>query len=141
VLRDGDARTQVMVHSKLMIVDDTLLRVGSANLNNRSMGLDTECDLVIEGLREDTRRAIAGTRWRLLGEHLGVEPDEIEAATESLGSMVAAIDSLNTGARGMACFEALTTPGPVAPVACTALLDPCRPFEPLWFLKRKKQKP
>ena len=27
-----------MVHSKVMVVDDALLRVGSANLNNRSFG-------------------------------------------------------------------------------------------------------
>ena len=43
-----------MVHSKVMIVDDTLLRVGSANLNNRSMGTDTECDLALEA-RNDGR--------------------------------------------------------------------------------------
>ena len=29
------------VHSKLMIADDDLLTVGSANLSNRSMGFDT----------------------------------------------------------------------------------------------------
>ncbi len=32
------------LHSKLMIVDDEVLRIGSANFSNRSMGLDTECD-------------------------------------------------------------------------------------------------
>jgi hypothetical protein len=31
----------VKVHSKVMIVDDEIARIGSANLNNRSMGLDT----------------------------------------------------------------------------------------------------
>jgi phosphatidylserine/phosphatidylglycerophosphate/cardiolipin synthase-like enzyme len=139
VLR-GDCETAVMVHSKLMIIDDQLLRVGSANLNNRSMGVDTECDLAIEGVRDDTRRAINAVRWRLLGEHLDVSPEEIAAATERLGSMVAAIDSFNKGARGMACFNALTTPGPIKPVACTGLLDPGRPFEPLWFLKRRKRR-
>ena len=38
----------IMIHSKVMIIDDCLLRVGSANLNQRSMGADTECDLTIE---------------------------------------------------------------------------------------------
>src|SRR5688572_2485514 len=46
--------TCIDVHAKMMIVDDRFVRIGSANLANRSMGLDTECDLCIaaEG-RED----------------------------------------------------------------------------------------
>ena len=38
----------IHVHAKVLVVDDTFLRVGSSNLNNRSMGFDTECDLGIE---------------------------------------------------------------------------------------------
>ena len=38
----------IIVHAKLTIIDDTLLRIGSANINNRSMGFDSECDLVLE---------------------------------------------------------------------------------------------
>jgi phosphatidylserine/phosphatidylglycerophosphate/cardiolipin synthase-like enzyme len=40
----------VDVHSKLMIVDDEWLRIGSSNLSNRSMRVDTECDVVVEAL-------------------------------------------------------------------------------------------
>ena len=40
--------TPLAVHSKLMIVDDRYLRVGSANLSNRSFGYDWECDLTLE---------------------------------------------------------------------------------------------
>ena len=47
-----------MVHSKVMIVDDRLLRIGSANLNNRSMGTDSECDLALEARSEAERAAI-----------------------------------------------------------------------------------
>src|SRR5687768_3862454 len=36
------------VHSKLMIADERVLRVGSSNLCSRSMAVDTECDVVIE---------------------------------------------------------------------------------------------
>src|SRR5687768_16761441 len=32
------------IHSKVMIIDDTVLRIGSSNLCNRSMAFDTECD-------------------------------------------------------------------------------------------------
>ena len=53
-----------MVHSKVMIVDDRLLRVGSANLNNRSMGTDTECDLAIEARNGDRARTRSATSAR-----------------------------------------------------------------------------
>jgi uncharacterized membrane protein YdjX (TVP38/TMEM64 family) len=39
---------QLKVHSKVMVTDDHWLRVGSSNLTNRSMGLDTECDILLE---------------------------------------------------------------------------------------------
>ena len=42
------ARPRSTVHAKLLIVDDTILRIGSANFNNRSMGLDSECDVFID---------------------------------------------------------------------------------------------
>ena len=57
---------EVHIHAKLIIVDDVFLRVGSSNLNNRSMGLDTECDLAIEGLDPRTRATIAQLRDRLV---------------------------------------------------------------------------
>ena len=44
LLCDGAHETfrATYIHSKLMIVDDRFLTVGSANLTNRSMGLDSE---------------------------------------------------------------------------------------------------
>ena len=36
------------VRAKVLVVDDVLVRVGSSNLNNRSLALDTECDLAVE---------------------------------------------------------------------------------------------
>ncbi len=47
-VEQGGHATDTMIHSKVMVVDDRFLRVGSANMNNRSMGADTECDLAIE---------------------------------------------------------------------------------------------
>ena len=69
--------TAVMVHSKVMIVDDRILRVGSANLNNRSMGADTECDLAFEATSEAHRKYIAGLRHQLIGHFCGVDEREI----------------------------------------------------------------
>ena len=36
------------IHSKVMIVDDRFVRIGSANFSRRSMGVDSECDLAID---------------------------------------------------------------------------------------------
>lgn len=137
---NSDGGSQIIVHSKLMIIDDWFLRVGSANLNNRSMGLDSECDLAIEADDHPTRRAIERLRWRLIAEHLDAGLDDLEAHSTRHGSMIATIDHFNTNGRGFECFEAMTTPGPTRPVMGTRILDPRRPFEPLWFLKRKKRR-
>jgi phosphatidylserine/phosphatidylglycerophosphate/cardiolipin synthase-like enzyme len=130
---------QILVHSKLIIVDDLLIRVGSSNLNNRSVGLDTECDLAIEATRDDSRRAIARVRNQLLAEHVGSDADTIAAMIAETGSVIAAVERLNTGPRRLCPFEAMTGAGPARPVFGTRLLDPKRPFEPLWFLRRKNR--
>jgi phosphatidylserine/phosphatidylglycerophosphate/cardiolipin synthase-like enzyme len=129
---------QVLVHSKLIIVDDVFLRVGSSNLNNRSMGLDTECDLAIEATRDEVRRTITHLRNRLLAEHLDTSPATVAKIIEREGgSVIRAIEHLNTGERGLRAFKAMSDHGPTWPALGTRLLDPLKPFEPLWFLRRK----
>ena len=54
--------TDTMMHSKVMIIDDRFLRIGSANLNNRSMGTDSECDLAIEAGTKEEQARIADIR-------------------------------------------------------------------------------
>jgi phospholipase D1/2 len=76
-VRAGRKTASTMVHSKVMVIDDTFLRVGSANLNNRSMGADTECDLVIEARSAGERARIRAVRDRLLADHCGVSEDEV----------------------------------------------------------------
>jgi phospholipase D1/2 len=93
-VRRGSDTTHTMVHSKVMIVDDRLLRVGSANLNNRSMGTDTECDLTIEARSEPDRAAIRNARARLLADHCGVSVAEAAQAIEAT-SLFAAAGSLS----------------------------------------------
>jgi phospholipase D1/2 len=92
--------TCIDVHSKMMIVDDEIVRIGSANLANRSMGLDTECDLTIEARgREDIRAAICDLRAQLLAEHLGSEPARVRETIERTGSMRSAIELLQRNER------------------------------------------
>ena len=90
----------IYVHSKITIVDDRQLRVGSANLNNRSLGFDSECDLMIDAEQpgnDGAADAIAGLRCELLSEHLGVSVDTVAARVAESGSLVEAIDSFAGG--------------------------------------------
>ncbi|HSN19799.1 MAG TPA: VTT domain-containing protein, partial [Usitatibacter sp.] len=103
-LKEG---TCIDLHSKLMIVDDEWLRVGSSNLSNRSMGMDSECDLTFEA-RGDARigAAIRGFRDALVAEHAGTEPRQVTEAIAAHGSMSAAIAALPKNARRIETLEA-----------------------------------
>jgi phosphatidylserine/phosphatidylglycerophosphate/cardiolipin synthase-like enzyme/uncharacterized membrane protein YdjX (TVP38/TMEM64 family) len=91
-----EAPTGVMsVHAKLLVIDDRIAVVGSANTSNRSMGFDTECDLALESYGQmKIERAIAHFRNSLVAEHLGALPDQVAAHMARTGSLIGAIDSL-----------------------------------------------
>jgi phospholipase D1/2 len=98
--------TCIDVHSKMMAVDDEWLRIGSANINNRSMGVDTECDLAIEaGGRAEIARAIRQFRDRLLAEHLGVTQEEVERETAARASIAGAVEALRRAGRTLKRLE------------------------------------
>ena len=87
----------IYVHAKIMVVDDVVIRVGSANINNRSMGLDSECDVMIDARlpgNEASGPTIKRLRADLIAEHLGVDPDEVESSCEKTGSLIATIERL-----------------------------------------------
>ncbi|KQZ62219.1 phospholipase [Sphingopyxis sp. Root1497] len=121
----------IYVHAKTAIVDDRMIRVGSANMNNRSMGLDSECDVTIDAaLAANTgvEPTIRRLRESLIAEHLGVEPSEVGRAFEGSGSLVTAIEALR-GSEGRTLeLLDLTKPGPFDQyIAEHELLDPESP--------------
>ena len=83
ICREKGLQKPVRIHSKLMVVDDKYLRVGSSNINNRSMALDSECDLVIEASDKATRAKIRSVRDDLIREHTGREIRDIEKIIDS----------------------------------------------------------
>nr|CAD6421784.1 phospholipase [Rhizobium sp. Q54] len=123
--------TPIYVHAKLMIADDRILKIGSANLNNRSMGYDTECDLILEA-RDDQpalRDRILAERNDLLAEHLGCTAAEVqEGLGRTDGSLIAAIDLLNrpTG-RGLRPIPIRDLTAEEKLMAESDLADPERP--------------
>jgi phosphatidylserine/phosphatidylglycerophosphate/cardiolipin synthase-like enzyme len=89
----------IIVHSKVTVIDDRIARVGSANLNNRSGGFDTECELGLECDGEAERLAIGAFRDRLIGHFMGVTGDAVAKARAEFGGLGAAIDALNREGR------------------------------------------
>jgi phospholipase D1/2 len=139
------ARKPIYVHAKIVIMDDTLMRVGSSNLNNRSMGLDTECDLSVEAKHlaadeNEVRGTIAGLRNALVAEHLGVDPAAVEQALGTTGgSLINAIEALRGGGRSLVPFEAPDFGALTDEVLReNDLLDPERPADrwPVSIMKR-----
>ncbi len=91
---------EVYVHAKVLVVDDWLIRIGSSNISNRSMRLDSECDLVVEaGDRADVRKAITEFRDDLLAEHLGRQRAEIAAEIKAAGGrLLSAVEAMRKDA-------------------------------------------
>jgi phosphatidylserine/phosphatidylglycerophosphate/cardiolipin synthase-like enzyme/uncharacterized membrane protein YdjX (TVP38/TMEM64 family) len=129
----------MMVHAKLMIADDRVLRLGSSNLSNRSMGLDSECDLCIVAESDDQRAYIAGLRRRLLGMFLSREPNVVadaEARAARWGrSPGAAVDTLREGRGGdggarLEVLDGRADPEWERQLPDERLIDPDRPLGP-----------
>ena len=131
----------IYVHAKLMIVDDEVLRIGSANMNNRSMGLDTEADIFLDAARPGNAHvvpAIARLRHAMLAEHCGIEPERVAELIRTHGSMAAAVEAARAASRGqgkrLEPFVLRPLTDTEKAMADSALLDPERPeelFEPI----------
>ncbi len=91
--------SKIIVHSKTSVFDDRIVRVGSANLNNRSFGFDTEIELGVDCADPDARRHVSAFRDRLVGHFLGYTGDAVAKARMERGSLVRAIDDLNRDGR------------------------------------------
>jgi len=120
----------INVHSKILVIDDELLRIGSSNFNNRSMGLDTECDLAIEaGGETRIREKIAAMRNRLLGEHLDASAEDVAGALTQHHSIIRAIDALCTSKRSLRPFEFRVSAELDALVPDSRIADPGSPID------------
>jgi phosphatidylserine/phosphatidylglycerophosphate/cardiolipin synthase-like enzyme len=132
---------QIYVHAKLMIVDDEIIRVGSANLNNRSMGLDTEADVFIDAARPGNGHivpAITRLRHTLLAEHCGIDVAKVPDLLDRHGSMIAMIDAIAESCgdevKRLEPFVLRPLTETEKALADSSLLDPERPeemFEPI----------
>ena len=115
------------VHSKVCVVDDEWLRIGSANLSNRSMGMDTECDVTLEA-RGDAVVQAAVRRFRdgLVAEHSDCRIEDVERAMREQGSMNRAVDALGDDTRRLVDLEAPQLPASALLIATIG--DPAEPL-------------
>ncbi|ABS62760.1 SNARE associated Golgi protein [Parvibaculum lavamentivorans DS-1] len=125
---EGDEAVPIMVHSKVMIVDDAILRVGSANLCHRSMGMDSECDLAVEADSGDGREAVLAALGRLLGEHCGADPARIVATLRESDSLFTAMDNCGSKTRRLNPVEDATDLSGETASAIEAVADPVQPI-------------
>lgn len=118
-----DRREAKMIHAKVMIIDDRLLRVGSANLANRSMGADSECDLVVDAERPADRATVRRIRDGLIAEHCGCTAASVGRAIDETGSLLAAVSHAGKGCRLVDVDEEEATA-----VGMEWIADPDRPL-------------
>ena len=128
VTRGGE---YIYVHAKVTIVDGEILRVGSSNFNNRSMRLDSECDVTIDATRHvnaHAKKEIRGVAFNLLAEHLDSQAAAIETKFEQSGSLIKTIEDLGVdGRRRLVPYVAPELNAAETALADHQLLDPENP--------------
>lgn len=122
------------VHSKVFCADDDLFCVGSANMSNRSMAFDTECNLAIEiqgdaAKQAMVREAIAGMRNRLLAEHLDTAPAAVAQGLARHGGMHAMAAALRADGRTLLPLEPQADPETDMLAPDLAVFDPERTID------------
>ncbi|MDR5751414.1 phospholipase D-like domain-containing protein, partial [Caballeronia sp. LZ024] len=77
----GSTWMPVYVHSKIMIIDDVFLTHGSANVNRRSMQVDSELNICHE--RMDVTQPLRRHLWNIHTKGFqGAASDSIETAAQ-----------------------------------------------------------
>jgi uncharacterized membrane protein YdjX (TVP38/TMEM64 family) len=123
----------ITVHAKLMISDDRFLRLGSANASNRSMGLDSECDLA---LLDEDGGGVAALLDRLLAEHLGSTRETVSAERRESG-LIGAIDRLHAeGGRSLRELDVEATSPDLDLLPEGDLIDPSEPIDGDYLVRR-----
>jgi len=132
----ADPEIALMVHAKVMVIDNSFVRIGSSNLSNRSLGLDSECDLAISGERHSSAsRTIASFRNRLLAEHLGVSEEKVRQVAATCSSLIEVVESVRDGERSLVPLkESAKGNDTFEVIAESDLLDPEKPIEPEEFI-------
>lgn len=127
----------IYVHAKILIIDDRILRIGSANMNNRSLRLDTECDIVIDTAEPKNSAlgvVIGDIRLDLIVEHLGIGKKKFAEHHLQSGSLIKSLDALLGSGRSLRRYTTTEVKEAEKFLADNEVFDPEGPaetFEPL----------
>ncbi|MBW4329845.1 phospholipase [Stakelama sp. CBK3Z-3] len=127
----------IYIHAKVTVIDGQILRVGSSNFNNRSLRLDTECDVTIDstrGANSGCADAVAHVAHDLIAEHLGSDADRVKAVLAETGSLLATIERLAGTGRRLRRYRLPEINAVESWLADNEILDPEGPeemFEPI----------
>jgi phosphatidylserine/phosphatidylglycerophosphate/cardiolipin synthase-like enzyme len=129
----------IVVHSKVAVIDERIARVGSGNLNNRSGGFDTECDVAVETRSVREEAAVSHFRARLIGHFAGVEPGNAQDLIAERG-LAKGMDALAADGGGRLSRLRARAMGPAARlIAAYHLGDPCDPSDS-WRPGRRRRR-
>lgn len=136
----SEDKTQVYVHAKVHIVDDRLIKIGSSNLSNRSMRVDTECDLIVE--QPDADPAIQMLKYRLVALYFQVEPNVVAEGVKQKGSLNQWLDSqISDEGHSLHPFVYGCNSDWERALADKQLLDPDEPISPLHWVQTRLPEP
>jgi phosphatidylserine/phosphatidylglycerophosphate/cardiolipin synthase-like enzyme/uncharacterized membrane protein YdjX (TVP38/TMEM64 family) len=124
----------ISVHCKLMIADDCFLHLGSANTSDRSLGLDSECDLALHNSDDS---AVSNLLNTFLAEHLDCEAGEVAEARKKAGALNAAVEQLRSDkGRSLLELERVDSSPAVELADDADLVDPAEPINPEYLVGR-----
>ncbi len=133
--RNGEP-TRVYVHSKVIVADDCLLKVGSSNLSNRSMRVDSELDVVVCGKKY--RETILAFRDHLLGIHFGLPREKIAEGFSRTNRFCEALDRfLKREGASLREIDFKVQKGIAKRMAQARLLDPDEPLDPRFWIRTR----
>lgn len=129
VENDSGRQSQVYVHAKVLIADSLTLFIGTANLSNRSMKVDSEVNLVFS--YQDPAPEIKQLMHRLLAVHLQCSDAKVAAAISSNNSIESTIEEMGQNSRHrLKKLEAGTDSVILRKLGDTQILDPDEPLSP-----------
>ncbi len=129
--------TAIYCHAKILIADDVVFRLGSSNVNNRSLRLDTECDLAFRASDAATATCIAKIRDGLIAEHLGIDRDRVSDSIAATGSLIETIEALRGEGKTLRPYEVPDLTTVEAWLADNEVLDPEGPDEMFESLEKR----
>ena len=132
---DSGHKTQVYVHSKVLIADDRTILAGSANLSNRSMKVDSEVGLVL--IFQEPAEEVRQLLQRLFAIHFGCSEETVIRALGTEDSLSSMIKNVGNGRlHRLRKLEIGTSSPLLRKIADTQLLDPDEPLSPASWMRK-----